>query len=243
MSASVDELETIANALSERLAAITSELSLLTDHVITLIRDVHYRSTGVVRADLTQLSGFLRGALRDSAAMMDGIGIATATGYLQDSEHWLEWWRRGPRGRVEFVVHSLNPEQDVFYDYESRPWFASPISERRTIVTGPYVDMGGTNTYTLTIAVPIEVAGRIVGVAGADVIASRFERYLVRGQHAAPLPLPRVLTNGAGRVIASTSAEHPPGTLFAGTTGDIAAETVVAHHAPLETPWRLLQLR
>lgn len=243
MSVDASELQRIALALTARLAAVSEELSRLSERVTTLIRDVSHRSSGVARSDLTQLSGYLRGALLDSDGAMDGIGIATATGYLQDSEHWLEWWRRGARGRVEFVVHSLNPEQDVFYDYESRRWFASPITERRTIITGPYVDMGGTNAYTLTVASPIVIAGEAIGVAGADISASRFERYLLSAENA-PEHFPRrLLTNFDGRVIASTAPEYPPGTFVDERGLEVITVVAMEHDAPPNHPWRILELR
>lgn len=243
MKAETEELQRIAVALTARLTAVFGELARLSDRVTALIRDVSHRSTGVVRSDLTELSGFLRGALRDSDVTMDGMGIATATGYLQDSEHWLEWWRRGARGTIEFVVHSLNPEQDVFYDYGSRSWFTSPITERRTIITGPYVDMGGTNAYTLTIATPIVIAGQVIGVAGADISASRFERSLLTADSALENLPRRLLTNAEGRVIASTTSAHPPGTLVDESGLEIVIAVAMKHGAPPQDPWRILELR
>lgn len=246
------ELRTAADTLQHRVRTMIDELNLLTGRVTALLDEVRRRSPGVTRADLARLSSHLQGVLRDSESTVDGIGIATAAGYLEDCEYWLEWWRKGSRGEVEFVVHSLNPEQDVFYDYASRVWFARPMGERRTIVTGPYVDMGGTNSYTLTVATPIEIAGEAIGVAGADVLASRFEPDLLRlgasvrsGSGSAEALGPRnrlLLANADGRVIGSASSEHPPGTLLPPEVVAPWPVAVVEHGAPPEEPWCLFQL-
>ncbi|WP_449279101.1 cache domain-containing protein [Leucobacter sp. GX24907] len=236
------ELRTIADALQEHIRMMTDELVLLTERVTALIKDVHHRSDGVTRADLARLSSHLQGVLRDSESTMDGIGIATAAGYLEDCEYWLEWWRKGSRGEVEFVVHSLNPEQDVFYDYASRIWFAKPMAEGRAIVTGPYVDMGGTNSYTVTVAIPIEIMGRAIGVAGADVVASRFERYLLAPAQESGSRALFLLANSDGRVIASGSSEHPPGTLLAPSVEEGWSSLPVDHGAPPQDHWRLFEL-
>lgn len=238
MSTPTDDLRPVADALRDHVRTMIDELVVLSERATALLREVQHRSPGITRADLARLSTHLQGALKGSDSSMDGIGIATAAGYLEDCEYWLEWWRRGARGQVEFVVHSLNPEQDVFYDYASRPWFSRPMAEHRAIVTGPYVDMGGTNSYTVTVAIPIEVAGEAIGVAGADVVASRFEPYLLRADRTSKL----LLANADGRVIASASSEHPPGTLL---PLELVAEwpvEIVDHAAPTQDPWRLFRL-
>lgn len=141
---------------------------------------------------------------------MDGIGVVTTASYLTDSEYWLEWWRLNSRGGSEFVAHILNPNQDAFYDYASRSWFADAVRTGHQTITGPYVDAGGTNAYTVTIALPMTIGDTIVGVTGSDIHASRFESDLLSVHARSPL----VLVNHESRVIASSSASHLPGDIF-----------------------------
>jgi hypothetical protein len=166
---------------------------------------------------------------------MDGVGVAAAAGYLADSEHWLEWWRHDARGGLEFVAHSLNPQRDSFYDYSSSNWFAVPASSGRPTVTGPYVDIGGTNAYTVTVSLPVSTAGGFVGIAGADIAAARFERFLLpAGSGLGPL----VLTNADWRVVASNSPHHLPGDILREHSSGIEVE-VASDLFPAGKAWRL----
>lgn len=167
------------------------------------------------RSDIAELGDLLRTTLTDHEDEIDGIGIATTTGYLADSRHWIEWWRFDRRRHLEFVAHSLNPSRDVFYDYSALDWFTRPLASKATSITGPYVDFGGTNTSTVTLAMPVSVGGECIAVAGADIHTARFESYLTtenaefEGER-----LPTILVNSDDRVIASNSADHLPGDLL-----------------------------
>lgn len=241
MSDRTVDLQRVANRVLDHVRTVQGELALLSKKTTELIGEVRRRGGVVNRSDLTRLNGHLKETLRSTNASMDGIGVATVPGYLEDCRYWLEWWRSEPRGDVEFVVHSLNPTQDAFYDYPTRPWFARSLDEQRTIITGPYVDAGGTDAYTVTVATPIEVGGETIGVAGADVVPTRFESYLFdfeRGDDASML----LLANSDGRVIVSASSAHPPGTLLPASESENWARVTVDHGAPAEQPWQLLAL-
>ncbi|MCP8465388.1 cache domain-containing protein [Pseudomonas sp. ZM23] len=60
------------------------------------------------------------------------------------------------------------------------PWFARPRSTGRPSVVGPSVDLYGTDLYILVFFVPIQVDGRFIGVAGADIALHEFEAVLLR---------------------------------------------------------------
>lgn len=205
-----DGVESAVRAINARLRECARQVTTISDRAAALLRAATVDGTRPVRSDLLQLEFDLRKALSAQHRAMDGIGVATIPGYLADEDYWLEWWRAGPRGSLEFVMHILNPRQDSFYDYPGRAWFASPIASSELVITGPYVDAGGTNSYTVTLAVPLFVDGRTVGVTGADIPVHRFEADLLQGRTEHPL----ILVNRDLRVIASTSPLHLPGDLL-----------------------------
>ncbi|MHB1235488.1 MAG: hypothetical protein ACYCZK_07425, partial [Microbacteriaceae bacterium] len=81
-------------------------------------------------------------------------------------------------------------------------WYSVPESTRQTHITGPYVDHLCMVDYILTLTIPAEIDGAMVGVVGADIYVKRLEREL--------LPLftgldeRASLLNQVGRVIVST---------------------------------------
>lgn len=197
-------------AIDARLSEVARQVSTISDRAAELLEAATAEGARPVRGDLARLEHHLRGALSSQTRPMDGIGVATIPGYLADEDYWLEWWRVNPRGGLEFVMHMLNPRQDSFYDYPSRAWFSAPITSSMTTVTGPYVDAGGTNASTVTLAAPLLIRGRVVGVTGADIPVARFETDLLEAGSERPL----VLVNRDLRVTASTSPQHLPGDLL-----------------------------
>lgn len=200
--------ERVIEAVQHRVGDSLEALVSVRAHARAVLESAIDEGRRPARRDLSGLGEFLRETLRHHGAAMDGVGVATTADYLEDSPYWLEWWRFDRDRELEFVAHTLNPTHDVFYDYASRPWFSVPVSSGEATVTGPYVDFGGTNTYTVTLALPVAVEGRIVGVAGADIHAAHFEEHLLPGSG------PRrtaVLVSEDDRVIASNSADQLPG--------------------------------
>lgn len=227
----------LAAAVSGHIEAIVGELSAFAAATGSLLTAVEHAGRVPSQEDLATIRGDLQARLQHRDQPMDGMGMATTANYLSDSAYWLEWWRYGARGELEFVAHSLNPNRDSFYDYSSRRWYVSAAVSGRTTVTGPYVDVGGTNSYTVTVSVPVITGRGLAAVAGADIAAARFERFLVNsGRSIRPV----VLVNSDLRVIASSTIDHLPGdVLLASDTRDwcrvSALEGLVA---PMET-WSL----
>lgn len=164
-----------------------------------------------IRANRESLAGIrtdIQQVLREHNHSIDGIGIAAVEGFLEDSPFWLEWWRFDQNNELEFVPHTLNPSNDVFYDYASQAWFTKAVASSGPSITGPYVDAGGTGEYTITLCIPVSSRETVVGVLGADIDTSHFEK-LLPSHRAANASL--VLVNGDHRVIASNNSDHLPG--------------------------------
>lgn len=155
--------------------------------------------------------------LRRAGERLVGAGYVAAPGVLRDEAHWLEWWTAtGPpaRRRTRRLVVQSDPAADDFRDYTTLPWFRGPQRTGERQVTGPYVDYLCTDEYTLTFTAPVQVAGRFVGVVGADVevrwVEDRLTGELLAGG------LPATVVSSSGRVLTSTV-----GSL---TTGDLVRE-------------------
>ncbi|MEU2426777.1 cache domain-containing protein [Streptomyces sp. NPDC007851] len=146
--------------------------------------------------------------------LVSGVGFVAAPGVLADVPAWLEWWQSDAAGDVRPLLLDLDPRTSAYSDYTHWDWFALPRDTGRRAVAGPYVDYLCSDEYSLTLSAPVEVAGRFLGVAAADVYLRHFE--------AAALPLlrelpgPARLVNARGRVAASADPAHLAGSLTRG---------------------------
>ncbi|RCG33035.1 hypothetical protein DQ384_00870 [Sphaerisporangium album] len=193
------------------------------------------RGRDPVRADLAALRPLLSGHL---GALIAGIGFIAAPALLADAPWYLEWWQDRPGGAPVQLLRDLDPASSAFYDYTHWDWFAGPRSGAERTVCGPYVDYLCTDEYGLTLAVPVLVNGAFVGVAAADVLVRSLEGTLapvLRG-----IGAPALLVNASGRVVASTTARWPAGSVYRGEAGfraypcgDLPLRLVAAelHHA------------
>ncbi|MDF3302094.1 cache domain-containing protein [Streptomyces tropicalis] len=164
-------------------------------------------------ADLAALRPGLHRRLA-GGELVSGVGFVAAPGLLADVPAWLEWWQSTARGDVRPLLPDLDPGRSAYADYTHWDWFALPRDTGLRAVAGPYVDYLCSDEYSLTLSVPVELAGRFAGVAAADVYLRHFE--------AAVLPLLRELpgaahlVNARGRVAASADPSHLAGSLTRG---------------------------
>ncbi len=141
-----------------------------------------------------------------------GAGFIAAPNALADQELGFEWWTKDSDGASPTqLVISLDPASDHFLDYTRQSWFTVPRDTGRRHITGPYVDYLCSDKYAMTFTMPVRSEAGFVGVVGADVYVREIEHVLqpkLRG-----LPGRAALVNTHGRVIVSTSARQPAGSL------------------------------
>lgn len=128
-----------------------------------------------------------------------GAGFIAAIELLSDARSHLAWWQGEDRRQLVLASQSVNKEN---IDYSALEWYRVPMSTGEPHVAGPYVDYLCSDEYTLTIAVPAEVDGDRVGVAGLDLLVAAVERELT--PRFATLGREVTLVNGVGRVVVST---------------------------------------
>lgn len=177
-------------------------------------------------ADLHRMGAELEGVLAagpvDSATVVSAVephalgildhGVAFGSGFvaardaLADRALYLAWWQGEER---ELLGESDAPASGAPFDYTRREWFRVPEETGRDHVTGPYVDYVCTDEYVVTCTAPVVVAGRMVGVVGADVLVETLERLLLATVSAAGA----TLVGDHGRTMVSADHRVAPGTL------------------------------
>ena len=198
------------------------------------------------REDFAALRPLVATLLQDHAGLAAGAGVVLAPQMLADTPRCIEWWWTDRTGRVVPLDVDTDPESAEFYDYTTTEWYREPERTGAATLAGPYVDFICTHEYTFTLAAPIRPAGRFIGVAAADILASQVERLVLPGLCRLGTPARDqavVLTSGHGRVIVSTSASLPPGAALPRpprASGFATLAGPAAGTAPRLLPWTLL---
>ena len=172
-------------------------------------------------ARTSRLRPLVAGLLAEHAGLAAGAGVVLAPHTVADAPRCIEWWWADQHARVVPLEVDLDPESAEFYDYTTTDWYREPERTGAPTLAGPYVDFICTHEYTFTLAAPVRRAGRFIGVAAADILATQVERLVLPGLSRLGLGGPgpgepglsgiAVLASAHGRVIASTSASLPPG--------------------------------
>jgi hypothetical protein len=158
---------------------------------------------------LPKLREIIFEVLNTHNGLVAGAGAIAAPDIMPRNRYWLEWWWTRTSGEPEALRVNLDPAAPDFFDYTSTDWYLTPMRNSTRHVAGPYVDYACTNEYALTVAVPVTIHDRFVGVAAADVLVSNLERQLLPALRM--LSEPAVLLNSGGRVIASSSPQFASG--------------------------------
>ncbi|WP_223625472.1 cache domain-containing protein [Microbacterium sp. EST19A] len=149
-------------------------------------------------------------ALKD--APVYGAGFIAAIDLPADARSHLAWWQGEDRKQLVLAAQSLNKEN---IDYSALEWYRIPMATGRPHMAGPYVDYLCSDEYTITIAVPAEIDGERIGVAGLDMLVSEVERDLL--PLFAALDCDVTVVNGIGRVVISTDPQCATGDAVRGT--------------------------
>jgi hypothetical protein len=226
----------VAAALAERIAGVFEAIEQIAADLRELAAAAQRAQNALRRSDLVPLRRGIDAALAAEPRLVTGAGVVLAPELLADATLWLDWWTTGPAGPPHPLRPNLDPASAWFYDYTRAPWFTGPRDRDERAIVGPYVDIGGTDDYTLTLTMPVRLDGEFLGVAGCDIAIDGLER-IVR-EHTRRLGAQAILVNDEPRVIASSIAQAHPGSLFAPAPGS-PFERHGAHQCP-GLPWTLL---
>lgn len=166
------------------------------------------------------VEGLVLPSLSAENALTIGAGFVATPGFLSDTEWHLAWWLGHANtfgvGSADPSVRRLEAEEDPasenFRDYTTLEWWRVPAATGARHITGPYVDYLCTDDYTLTLTMPVVVGGRMIGLVGADLYVNDIERRLL--PHVRAVGGPATIVNATGRIVVSTDAHRPTGSIL-----------------------------
>lgn len=169
-------------------------------------------------------------------ALIIGAGFVASPGFIADAQWHLAWWLGHANtfgvGSADPALRRLEAEEDPtsesFRDYTTLEWWRVPAATGAPHITGPYVDYLCTDDYTLTLTVPVMHAGRMIGVAGADLYVNDIERTLL--PYVRAIGATATVLNASRRVVVSTDPHRPTGAIL---RPDDAAEQIACGQTSL----------
>ncbi|MGV8883008.1 MAG: cache domain-containing protein [Rhodoglobus sp.] len=215
---------TLTPAVSDCIDAVTSTFSSVFGQIDVWrgsIHDLAEAEAGIVTVDAIDelVEHLVLAELSSPSSLIIGAGFVARPGYLQDSRWHLAWWLGKANtfgvGADAPSVRRLEAEEDDesenFRDYTALEWWRVPTVSGAPHITGPYVDYLCTDEYTLSLTVPVEHGGTMIGVVGTDLYVEDIERTL----------LPRVraiggatILNASRRVVVSADPHRPTGSIM-----------------------------
>ncbi len=137
-----------------------------------------------------------------------GYGYVAAPGVVEDLDRFLFWFQRHGEG-VRRLLLNFDPADVDVYDYLEMEWFTRARDGSGPAVFGPYVDYSGSDQFVLTMASPIVVGDRFLGVAGTDLLTERLEATVLPIITAVGAPV--VVVDRERRVVLSNTPRWIPG--------------------------------
>lgn len=152
-------------------------------------------------------------AIDDPSLPVYGAGFIAASGVVVDDGNPLAWWQ-GPRKARLVGRGGVGSTSGVdFIEYRRLEWYRIPQLTGRRHVAGPYVDYLCSTEINITIAHPMVIEGRFVGVSCIDVLAEALEQVLLPHLEAASHPVS--VLNPDGRIVVSSDPSRATGDLMA----------------------------
>ena len=205
------DVDLCASHINATICNLFTKLETLASTLVHIWEAAEGEGRSPTSKDLTPLRDIIDTYLLAPDSCIQGTGVVLEPGILEDSGMYLEWLRVVAPNRTAPLTLNFNQRSESFYNYQNMPWFSQPKATNQNVVIGPYVDLYGADMYILTFATPIQVKGRFIGIAGADIALNRFERLLLADlmklEHEA------LLVSEEGRIIASNTANFIVGHL------------------------------
>ncbi|RHW20016.1 cache domain-containing protein [Pseudomonas jilinensis] len=205
------ELQDCISRIDVSISNIFAQIDILAREVCAIWQQQGSPGKAPAARDLKSLRPLIDSHLAAPRSCLQGTGVVLEPNVLQDQEMYCEWRHLTTNGRIAPLDLNFNRSSDSYYNYRDMPWFTRPRSTGQRVVIGPYIDLYGQDTYILTFAQPLNVDGRFIGIAGADIALGRFERILVSGllkmSHEA------FIVTDEGRVVAANTANWTAGEL------------------------------
>lgn len=146
------------------------------------------------------------------------------------------WWYNSTTATTGAPLRALTvgnqPQAMDFYDAPSTEWWQNAANTSDPAVSGPFVDISGTNAYIVTFSQAVRFDGELLGVVAADVTVATLQSLCQNTL--LDLARPTSVVNPDGMVIATNA-----GTLL-GSAVDMAALDADRKFPVPDTPWLLV---
>lgn len=190
--------------------AIVEAIDVRFDRLVEAVQDCCGEGSLLSPEALGSIRPLIEQTLRDLGGLAQGCGFMAAPDAVEGTRLYQEWWQYidGDFQRLEL---DFDTRSEAYYDYTLKQYFAIPLATGGNYVEGPYIDYLGINEYIFTFVTPVQCAGELVGLVGADVSLQAFQQRLLEYDldDAAV-----ALVNQKGRVILSTVASVDPGSML-----------------------------
>ncbi|KAF4558730.1 cache domain-containing protein [Pseudomonas sp. CES] len=197
------DVDLCASHINATICNIFSQLETLASTLVQIWEATEAEGRPTSSKDLSPLRELIDTYLLAPGSCIQGTGVVLEPGVLEDSGMYLEWLRVAAPNRTAPLTLNFNQRAESFYNYQNMPWFSQPKANNHNVVVGPYVDLYGADMYILTFSTPIQVKGRFIGIAGADIALNKFERLLL--VDLMKLQNEALIVSEEGRVIASNT--------------------------------------
>jgi hypothetical protein len=238
-----DALNEVAEYVGSTVGDVLVSVRGLGQAVERLVEEIDGGRDAATRADVETLHPLIENLIERHTGLLVGAGFVADPDFLNDVAHWLDWRLLKEDGYGTMEV-TLDANDVANYDYINTEWFRIPKQGAPSAIIGPYVDLGGTNAYVVTITVPVRVDGDFLGVVGADISVDRIEGVLRRLTR--KVGLAAMVVTGEGRVIASSVPRQCPGTLLRNLKLNdregVKSAKGLAVYECRDLPWRLVVL-
>ena len=210
------DAERLAGSASSILSACLTDLQPLRDIVIDLYAQCDHEGRRPSVQELRTIQPECTALVVSTNSLLEGAGFNAAEGTVEGLPHVALTWASDGSGGVRDASPITDRSIVFHYEYEELDWFVG-ASEGRPSIGGPTVDYGGSNDYTLTLALPVLVSDRFVGAVSGDVALRTLERRLSESLPRDDAPV--VLTTGEMRVVLSSEPTLAAGSLMRSITG------------------------
>jgi len=193
---------------NDLLCSYLSVLDELTARIAMLTRPTEASGhPGLATRSVEGLVDVVDAHLRDSELAI-GHGFIAAPEVVDGLERYMLWLQRDgeliKRLRLNFDTSDLDA-----YDYVHMDWYTKPARQRGAALTGPYLDYAGAGRLVITVAAPVFVETRFVGVVGTDLLAEQLEAHITRRLRSVDAEV--LLVNDDRSVVATNSPRWMPG--------------------------------
>jgi hypothetical protein len=180
---------------------VRSVLATMHEHVV---RDAEAMRGDPKRLSLRNFEHFVHSLYTSEDLPVLGMGFLPNPVLLP---HFSGRWWYNSRTPADAPLRALNegnqPQAMDYYDTLSTDWWQNAEKTADSVVSGPFVDISGTNAYVVTFTQAVRLDDEMIGVVAADVTVGTLQALCQNTL--LDLPRPTSIVNSDGMVIATNA--------------------------------------